>query len=41
MNFPFYQRDSDNKIVAAVSKDATELGIKVGMTGAEAMELLR
>jgi len=27
--------------VAAVSKDATELGIKVGMTGAEAMELLR
>jgi uncharacterized protein YunC (DUF1805 family) len=27
--------------VKAVSKDATELGIKVGMTGAEAMELLR
>jgi len=27
--------------VRAVSKDATELGIKVGMTGAEAMELLR
>ena len=25
----------------AVSKDATKLGIKVGMTGAEAMELLR
>jgi uncharacterized protein YunC (DUF1805 family) len=25
----------------AVSMDATELGIKVGMTGAEAMELLR
>ena len=28
-------------LVKAVSKDATELGIKVGMTGAEAMELLR
>jgi uncharacterized protein YunC (DUF1805 family) len=41
MNFPFYQRDSGNKIVAAVSKDAAKLGIKVGMTGAEAMELLR
>ena len=27
--------------IKAVSKDATELGIKVGMTGAEAMELLR
>ena len=27
--------------VRAVSKDATELGIKVGMTGAEAIELLR
>ena len=27
--------------VKAVSKDATKLGIKVGMTGAEAMELLR
>ena len=27
--------------VTAVSNDATELGIKVGMTGAEAMELLR
>ena len=27
--------------VKAVSKDATELGIKVGMTGAEAIELLR
>ena len=27
--------------VKAVSKDATELGIKVGMTGAEAMDLLR
>ena len=27
--------------VKAVSKDATELGIKIGMTGAEAMELLR
>ena len=27
--------------VKAVSQDATELGIKVGMTGAEAMELLR
>ena len=27
--------------VKAVSKDATELGITVGMTGAEAMELLR
>ena len=27
--------------VKAVSMDATELGIKVGMTGAEAMELLR
>jgi uncharacterized protein YunC (DUF1805 family) len=27
--------------VKAVSKDATELGIKVCMTGAEAMELLR
>ena len=27
--------------VKAVSKDATELGIKVGMTGAEAMKLLR
>jgi uncharacterized protein YunC (DUF1805 family) len=27
--------------VKAVSKDATELGIKVGMTGTEAMELLR
>ena len=27
--------------VKAVSKDATELGIKVGITGAEAMELLR
>ena len=27
--------------VKAVSKDATELGIKVGMKGAEAMELLR
>ena len=27
--------------VKAVSKDATELGIKAGMTGAEAMELLR
>ena len=24
MNFPFYQRDSDNKIVAAVFKDATK-----------------
>jgi uncharacterized protein YunC (DUF1805 family) len=27
--------------VTAVSKDATELGINVGMTGAEAIELLR
>jgi|TARA_B110000881_G_scaffold120514_1_gene105806 uncharacterized protein YunC (DUF1805 family) len=27
--------------VKAVSKDATELGIKIGMTGAEAIELLR
>ena len=27
--------------VTAASNDATELGIKVGMTGAEAMELLR
>ncbi len=27
--------------IKAVSKDATKLGIKVGMTGAEAMELLR
>ena len=27
--------------VKAVSKDATKLGIKIGMTGAEAMELLR
>ena len=27
--------------VKAVSKDATKLGIKVGITGAEAMELLR
>jgi uncharacterized protein YunC (DUF1805 family) len=27
--------------VKAVSNDATKLGIKVGMTGAEAMELLR
>ena len=27
--------------VKAVSKDATELGIRVGMTGAEAIELLR
>ena len=27
--------------VKVVSKDATKLGIKVGMTGAEAMELLR
>jgi uncharacterized protein YunC (DUF1805 family) len=27
--------------VKAVSKDATELGIKIGMTGAEAMEFLR
>ena len=27
--------------VTAVSNDATELGIKIGMTGAEAMELLR
>ena len=27
--------------VKAVSKDATELGIKVGMTGAEAIDLLR
>lgn len=27
--------------IKAVSKDATELGIKVGMTGAEAIELLR
>lgn len=27
--------------VKAVSKDGTELGIKVGMTGAEAIELLR
>ena len=27
--------------VKAVSKDATEIGIKVGMTGNEAMELLR
>jgi uncharacterized protein YunC (DUF1805 family) len=27
--------------VKAVSKDATKLGIKVGMTGAEAIELLR
>ena len=27
--------------VKAVSKDATKLGVKVGMTGAEAMELLR
>ena len=27
--------------VKAVSKDGTKLGIKVGMTGAEAMELLR
>ena len=27
--------------IKAVSKDATELGIKVGMTGAETMELLR
>jgi uncharacterized protein YunC (DUF1805 family) len=27
--------------VKAVSNDATELGIKVGMTGAEALELLR
>ena len=27
--------------VTAVSKDATELGIKVGKTGAEAIELLR
>ena len=27
--------------VKAVSKDATELGVEVGMTGAEAMELLR
>ena len=27
--------------IKAVSKDATKLGIKIGMTGAEAMELLR
>ena len=27
--------------IKAVSKDATKLGIKVGMTGAAAMELLR
>ena len=27
--------------VKAVSKDATKLSVKVGMTGAEAMELLR
>ena len=27
--------------IKAVSKDGTKLGIKVGMTGAEAMELLR
>ena len=27
--------------IKAVSKDATELGIKVGMTGAEAIELFR
>jgi len=27
--------------IKVVSKDATELGIKVGMTGAEAIELLR
>ena len=27
--------------VKAVSKDATKLGIKIGMTSAEAMELLR
>ena len=28
-------------LVKKMAKDATELGIKVGMTGAEAMELLR
>ena len=27
--------------IKAVSKDATKLGLKVGMTGAEAIELLR
>jgi uncharacterized protein YunC (DUF1805 family) len=31
----------DEATIKAVSKDAIELGIKVGMTGAEAMELLR
>lgn len=41
MNFPFYQRDSDNKIVVAVSMKATEIGIELGMTGAEAIEPLR
>ena len=31
----------ERSILKAVSKDATKLGIEVGMTGAEAIDLLR